>query len=222
MATNIQQIPLLTIDGEEASLDDHAGSVLLVVNVASKCGLTPQYEQLEALYEDRRDQGFAVLGFPANDFGAQEPGTDEEIAEFCATSYAVEFPLFSKISVVGEDQHPLYRELTTAIPRAEGDPDSFRERLRSFGIAANDEPDILWNFEKFLVARDGTIVRRFAPSMTPDDPVIVAAVDESWRADPPSPRREAAVAAPRRRVRGCRDGWLGPEAGPPPLPADRP
>ena len=178
MATKIQHIPLLTIDGEEASLGDHAGSVLLVVNVASKCGLTPQYEQLEALYEDRRDQGFAVLGFPANDFGAQEPGTDEEIAEFCATSYAVEFPLFSKISVVGEDQHPLYRELTTAVPRAEGDPDSFRERLRSFGIAANDEPDILWNFEKFLVARDGTIVRRFAPSMTPDDPVIVAAVDD--------------------------------------------
>jgi glutathione peroxidase len=178
MPTSLQEIPLVTISGDEASLGDHAGSVLLVVNVASKCGLTPQYEQLEALYEDRRDQGFAVLGFPANDFGAQEPGTDEEIAAFCATSYAVEFPLFSKISVVGEDQHPLYRELTTAIPRAEGDPDSFRERLRGFGIAANDEPDILWNFEKFLVARDGTVVRRFAPSMTPDDPIIVAAIDE--------------------------------------------
>jgi glutathione peroxidase len=178
MSTNLQEIPLVTISGEEASLGDHAGSVLLVVNVASKCGLTPQYEQLEALYEDRRDRGFEVLGFPANDFGAQEPGTDEEIAEFCATSYAVGFPLFSKISVVGEDQHPLYRELTTAIPRAEGDPDSFRERLRGFGIAANDDPDILWNFEKFLVARDGTVVRRFAPSMTTDDPVILAAVDE--------------------------------------------
>ena len=95
MSTTLQQIPLVTIDGEEASLGDHAGSVLLVVNVASKCGLTPQYEQLEALYEDRRDQGFAVLGFPANDFGAQEPGTDEEIAEFCASSYGAEFPLFS-------------------------------------------------------------------------------------------------------------------------------
>jgi len=178
MPTDIQQIPLRTIDGEPASLGDHAGSVLLVVNVASKCGLTPQYEQLEALYEDRRDQGFAVLGFPANDFGAQEPGTDEEIAEFCETSYAVEFPLFSKISVVGDEQHPLYRELTTTIRRAEGDPDAFRERLRGFGIAANDEPDILWNFEKFLVARDGTVVRRFAPSMTPDDPIILAAVDE--------------------------------------------
>jgi glutathione peroxidase len=178
MPTSLQEIPLVTIRGDEASLGDHAGSVLLVVNVASKCGLTPQYEQLEALYEDCREQGFKVLGFPANDFGAQEPGTDEEIAEFCATSYAVEFPLFSKISVVGADQHPLYRELTTAIPRAEGDPDKFRERLRGFGIAANDEPDILWNFEKFLVARDGTVVRRFAPSMTPDDPVIVAAIDE--------------------------------------------
>jgi glutathione peroxidase len=178
MTTAIQQIPILTIDAEETSLADHAGSVLLIVNVASKCGLTPQYEQLEKLYEARRDQGLVVLGFPANDFGAQEPGTNEEIAEFCQTNFSVAFPLFSKISVVGEDQHPLYRELTTAIPRAEGDPDTFRERLRSFGIPASDDPDILWNFEKFLVARDGTVVRRFAPAMTPDDPVIVAAVEE--------------------------------------------
>ena len=163
-----------------------------------------------------------MLGFPANDFGAQEPGTDEEIAEFCATSYAVEFPLFSKISVVGEDQHPLYRELTTAIPRAEGDPDSFRERLRSFGIAANDEPDILWNFEKFLVARDGS---GRAP---------LRALHDARRPGHPRRRRRGAgaltlpplaavrLAAATRRVRGCRDGRLGPEAGPPPLPADRP
>ena len=176
--TAIQDIPVSTITGEPASLADHAGSVLLVVNVASKCGLTPQYTALEALYEERHDRGFEILGFPANNFGAQEPGSDEEIAEFCTTNYSVTFPLFSKVSVVGEDQHPLYRELTTAAPRAEGDPDAFRERLRGFGMTPNEDPDILWNFEKFLVARDGTVVRRFAPTVTPDDPAIVAAIDE--------------------------------------------
>jgi glutathione peroxidase len=119
-----------------------------------------------------------VLGFPANNFGAQEPGTDEQIAEFCQTTYSVAFPMFSKISVVGDDQHPLYRELTSAVPRAEGDPDAFRERLRGFGMTPNEDPDVLWNFEKFLVARDGTIVRRFAPATRPDDPLVVAAIDE--------------------------------------------
>jgi glutathione peroxidase len=176
--TAIQDIPLTTITGEDTSLAQHAGSVLLVVNVASKCGLTPQYEQLEALYEQKRDAGFAVLGFPANDFGAQEPGTDDEIAEFCRTTYSVQFPMYSKISVKGDDQHPLYRELTSAIPRAEGDPDSFREALRGHGIDVSEDPDVLWNFEKFLVARDGTVVRRFAPGVTPDDPMVVAAIDE--------------------------------------------
>jgi glutathione peroxidase len=174
----IQDIPLATIDGDDASLADHAGQVLLIVNVASQCGLTPQYEQLQALFEQRRGDGLTVLGFPANNFGAQEPGTNEEIAEFCATTYAVEFPMFSKISVVGDDQHPLYRELTTAVPRAEGDPDAFRERLRGYGLTPTEEPDILWNFEKFLVARDGAVVRRFAPAMRPDDPVVVEAIAE--------------------------------------------
>jgi glutathione peroxidase len=176
--TSLQQIPLSTIAGDDTSLADHAGSVLLVVNVASRCGLTPQYEKLQELYEQREADGFAVLGFPANNFGAQEPGTNEEIAEFCATNYSVGFPMFSKISVVGDDQHPLYRELTTAIPRAEGDSDGFRERLRGHGITPSEDPDIVWNFEKFLIARDGTVVRRFAPSMTPDDPVILAAIDD--------------------------------------------
>ena len=175
--SDVQQIPLTTIDGAPATLGDHAGKVLLVVNVASKCGLTPQYTALEQLYEDKRDAGFEVLGFPANDFGAQEPGTEEEIAEFCSTTYDVRFPMFSKISVVGDGQHPLYRELTTAVPRAEGDPDAFRERLRSFGMTPNEDPDILWNFEKFLVAKDGTVVRRFAPTTTPDDPEVVAAIE---------------------------------------------
>jgi glutathione peroxidase len=176
--STIQEIPLKTITGDDASLADHAGKVLLLVNVASQCGLTPQYEQLEKIYEERRDKGFEVLGFPANNFGAQEPGTDDEIAEFCRTNYSVKFPMFSKISVVGDDQHPLYRELTSSIPHAEGDPEAMRERFKGFGMTPNQDPDILWNFEKFLVARDGTVVRRFAPAMTPDDPVILDAIDE--------------------------------------------
>jgi glutathione peroxidase len=177
--TSVQEIPVSTIDGQAATLADHAGKVLLVVNVASKCGLTPQYEALEALYEQRRGDGFEVLGFPANNFGAQEPGTNEEIAEFCSLTYDVKFPLFAKVSVVGDDQHPLYRELTSAIPSAEGaDAGAFRERLRGFGMTPTEDPDILWNFEKFLIAKDGTVTRRFAPSVAPDDTTIVTAIDE--------------------------------------------
>jgi glutathione peroxidase len=175
--TTIQDIPITTISGEATSLAAYQGSVLLLVNVASKCGLTPQYEALERLYEQRRGDGFAVLGFPANNFGAQEPGTDEEIAEFCSTSYSVQFPLFSKISVVGDDQHPLYSALTAAAPRATGDPDAFRERLRGFGMTPNEDPDVLWNFEKFLVDKSGTVVARFAPTVAPDDPAVTAAID---------------------------------------------
>ncbi len=175
--TAIHDIPLTTISGGEASLGDHAGSVLLVVNVASKCGLTPQYESLESLHARFHDQGFSVLGFPANNFGAQEPGTNDEIAEFCSSTYSVSFPMFAKISVVGDDQHPLYQELTAAAPRAEGDPDSFRDRLRGYNITPSEDPDVLWNFEKFLIGRDGSVAARFAPSMTPDDPAIVAAIE---------------------------------------------
>ena len=178
--TSLQDLPLSTIDGKEASLGDYAGQVLLVVNVASKCGLTPQYEALEKLYEDRHDAGFEVLGFPANNFGAQEPGTNEEIAEFCSLTYDVKFPMFAKVSVVGDDQHPLYRELTSSIPRAEGaDAATFRETLRGHGMTPTEDPDILWNFEKFLIAKDGTVARRFAPTVAPDDPVIVAAIDDA-------------------------------------------
>jgi glutathione peroxidase len=174
--SDLQNIPFSTIDGRDATLGDFAGKVLLVVNVASKCGLTPQYEQLETLYESRRDEGFAVLGFPANNFGAQEPGTDAEIAEFCTLNYSVKFPLFSKISVVGDDQHPLYEALTAAMPQAEGG-EAFREVLRSYDSTPNEEPDVIWNFEKFLIGRDGNVVRRFAPPITPDDPTITAAID---------------------------------------------
>lgn len=175
--TTIQDIPLSTITGEPTSLAAYQGSVLLVVNVASKCGLTRQYEALERLYEARKGDGFAVLGFPANNFGAQEPGTNEEIAEFCSTSYSVQFPMFAKISVVGDDQHPLYAALTAAAPRAAGDPDTYRERLRGFGLTPNEDPDVLWNFEKFLIDRAGNVVGRFAPATAPDDPIIAAAID---------------------------------------------
>src|SRR5688572_16268063 len=120
MATNLQSVPLKTIRGEPASLADHAGKVLLVVNVASKCGLTPQYQGLEELHKKYAAQGFSVLGFPANDFGAQEPGSNEQIEEFCTTNYGVSFPVFSKIQVTGEGKHPLYEALTKAQPNAAG------------------------------------------------------------------------------------------------------
>ncbi|MBU3702961.1 MAG: glutathione peroxidase [Ilumatobacteraceae bacterium] len=175
--SSIQNIPVNTIDGKPSSLKDFAGNVLLVVNVASKCGLTPQYEALEKIYEEKKDKGFAVLGFPANNFGAQEPGSNEEIAEFCSLTYSVKFPMFAKISVVGDDQHPLYKELTKAAPRAAGDPDAFRERLKGFGMTPNQDPDVLWNFEKFLVGKNGDVVARFAPTVTPDDPAVVAAIE---------------------------------------------
>jgi glutathione peroxidase len=175
--TAILQLPADTIDGTAGSLAAYAGSVLLVVNVASKCGLTPQYEQLEALQQRFADRSFSVVGFPANNFGGQEPGSNDEIAEFCSTNYSVSFPLFAKISVVGADQHPLYAALTAAAPRAAGDPDALREQLRGHGITPNDDPDVLWNFEKFLVARDGTVAGRFAPTVTPDDPQLTAAIE---------------------------------------------
>ena len=177
MAT-VLDIPVTTITGEETTLADHAGKVLLVVNVASKCGLTPQYEALEALYESTRDRGFEVLGFPANDFGGQEPGTDEEIAEFCSTNYAVQFPLYSKVVATGDDKHPLYEALVAAVPQPEGgDPEDFRSNLRGHGITPSEAPDVVWNFEKFLIARDGTVARRFVPSTVPDDPGLVEAIE---------------------------------------------
>ncbi|GAA0310265.1 glutathione peroxidase [Sphingomonas oligophenolica] len=178
--TMIQDIPLKTIDGKEDSLANHAGKVLLVVNVASKCGLTPQYDGLEKLYAAYRDRGFEVLGFPANNFGAQEPGTDTEIAEFCALTYDVDFPLFSKISVVGEDKHPLYAALTAAQPTAtSANGGAMRERLAGHGITPNPEPEILWNFEKFLIDRGGAVVARFSPDTAPDDPALAAAIERA-------------------------------------------
>ena len=167
MATPLYDIPLHRIDGTEASLGERAGSVLLIVNVASKCGKTPQYEGLEALYESKRGKGFAVLGFPSNQFGGQEPGTNEDIQEFCRTVYGVKFPMFAKLDVKGPDQHPLYKALTEAQP----------ERVTVPGKDPKPGPDVRWNFEKFLIGRDGRVVARFDPDVTPEDPVLVKAVD---------------------------------------------
>jgi glutathione peroxidase len=182
MTRPLADIPLKTIREEPASLADYAGKVALVVNVASKCGLTPQYEGLEALYRAYRDKGFVVLGFPANDFGAQEPGTNAEIAAFCTTNFAVDFPMFAKITVVGPDKHPLYAALTEAAPTARGDGAAFRERLTGFGITPNPEPEVLWNFEKFLIGRDGAVIARFAPTTTPDDPALIGAIEAALAA----------------------------------------
>jgi glutathione peroxidase len=174
--TALRDISVESIGDEPISLGEFAGSVLLVVNVASKCGLTPQYEGLEALYQRYQNDGLKVLGFPANNFGGQEPGTNEEIAEFCTNTYSVTFPLFAKISVVGDDQHPLYAELTSQAPTADG-KDTFRANLREYGMTPTEDPDVLWNFEKFLVSRHGEVVGRFAPTVTPEDPSLVQAIE---------------------------------------------
>lgn len=172
----IGDIQFEKMDGSTGTLSDHSGEVVLVVNVASKCGLTPQYTALQQLYADKQGDGFTVLAFPANDFGGQEPGTNEEIAEFCSTEYSVTFPVMSKISVLGDDKHPLYDALTRAAPTADGKAD-MREALRGHGMTPSEDPDVLWNFEKFLIGRSGEVVARFAPAVAPDDPSVVAAVD---------------------------------------------
>ncbi|SMC22601.1 glutathione peroxidase [Andreprevotia lacus DSM 23236] len=176
MSQTLQQIPLTRIDGSAATLADYQGKVLLVVNVASKCGLTKQYAGLEQLYRSKQAEGFAVLGFPANNFKQQEPGSDAEIASFCSTEYDVTFPLFSKLSVAGDDQHPLYAALTSAQPKAR-DTDAFRAKLSERGLAPEHEQDVLWNFEKFLIGRDGKVVDRFSPDIVADDSRLVEAID---------------------------------------------
>ncbi len=178
MTAPIYDIPVRRIDGTPSSLGDFKGSVLLVVNVASACGLTPQYAGLEQVYSKYHAKGFNVLGFPANDFGAQEPGTNEEIKEFCTSKFDVHFPMFQKIAVKGEAQHPLYHALIEAKPHADGDKDSgLRKTLAQHGLGPANDTDVLWNFEKFLIGRHGDVVARFAPDITPDDPRIVQAIE---------------------------------------------
>ena len=177
MANEIYEIPVIKIDGSDASLGEYKGKVLLLVNVASKCGLTPQYAGIEALYKEYKDQGFEVLGFPANNFLAQEPGTSEEIQDFCQTNYDVTFPLFQKISVKGEDQHQLYSFLTEEKGEADiANGTEFEEKLAGFGQKRENSNDVLWNFEKFLIAKDGSIAARIAPDVTAEDERVVAAL----------------------------------------------
>jgi glutathione peroxidase len=158
-ASSIYTFTLPSIDGKPMPLADFKGKVVLMVNVASQCGYTPQYTALEALYEKYKDQGFVIVGFPANNFGAQEPGTNAEIKTFCSRKYSVTFPLYSKVSVKGGDQTALYRYLTKeANPAVAG--------------------DIKWNFTKFLVDRSGNVVERFEPAVTPDSKEVVSAVEK--------------------------------------------
>lgn len=175
---SVYDIPVHTLAGAESSLAQFKGKVVLVVNVASKCGLTPQYEGLEKLYNEYKDRGFVIAGFPSNDFAGQEPGTAEEIQSFCSLNYGVDFPLFEKIPVVGPEKHPLYAALIGAKPEsiATGDV-PFADNLRKYGINPNPPPEVLWNFEKFLLNREGEVVARFAPDTKPDDPKLVAAIE---------------------------------------------
>jgi glutathione peroxidase len=175
---SIYEHPIASLDGQPFDLEGLQGKAVLVVNVASKCGLTPQYTGLEALYEKFKDRGFEILGFPANEFGAQEPGTNAEIQQFCSTSYDVHFPLFSKIVVKGPDQHALYKALTGARPEARALPGSdFRQKLIGYGVDPGGPGEILWNFEKFLVDRRGNVVERWNPDVPPDAEPLVAAIE---------------------------------------------
>lgn len=163
-AAGLYEIPLKDIDGKDVKLKDWEGKVLLVVNVASQCGLTPQYKALQELQEKYSDKGFTVLAFPCNDFGSQEPGSNNEIKEFCSTKYKVSFPIFDKIHVKGDEQHALYKELT--------------------GKEGAFPGDVKWNFGKFLIGRDGKPLARFEPGTAPDDAALLKAVEEALAAKP--------------------------------------
>jgi glutathione peroxidase len=157
-ASSVHEFTLNSIDGKPAPLSAYQGKVVLIVNVASRCGFTPQYAGLEALYEKYKDRGFTILGFPANNFGGQEPGTNEEIKTFCSSKYNVTFPMYSKISVKGEDKAPLYEFLTAATGS-----------------------EIQWNFTKFLVDKNGKVVARFEPKVTPESPEVTEAIEKALR-----------------------------------------
>ncbi len=178
MPQTIHDFDVRRIDGKPASLSEFKGKVLLVVNVASECGLTPQYTGLETIYERYHDRGLEILGFPANEFGAQEPGSNAEIQEFCRTQFGVKFPMFEKIVVKGEGKHPLYTYLTQTRKTSLGKEGSdLYQRLEAKGMGPKEEGDILWNFEKFLINRQGEVVARFAPTVTPEDPQLTQALE---------------------------------------------
>ena len=182
--STLSGIPLTTLDGKPTDLSHYKGHVLLVVNVASRCGLTPQYTALETLYQRFHDSGFNVLGFPANDFAGQEPGTDAEIATFCSTTFPVTFPMFSKVAVTGAGKHPLFAALIAAQPERQAHGSALYDQLAGYAAqnglpAPNAPPELLWNFEKFLIGRDGDVLARFAPDVTPDDPLILQAIESA-------------------------------------------
>ena len=175
--TDVLNVPVKLADGRATTLSEYRGKVILVVNVASKCGLTVQYEGLEKLYEDKRERGFVIAAFPANNFKGQEPGTDAEIVEFCTLTYDVQFPMFSKIAVTGEERHPLYNSLIASGVETTGDG-PMRERLAKHGLETGQDGGIVWNFEKFLIGRDGKVAARFAPDVTADDPRLLSVLEK--------------------------------------------
>ena len=180
MSIDIYSTKVRTIDGVETDLNSFKGKVLLIVNVASKCGLTPQYRGLQDVYERYREHGLEILGFPANDFLAQEPGTEDEIMSFCSTNYNVQFPLFSKISVRGGEEHLLYRKLTAERPETDiHNGPEFEARLAGFGQVKERPEQILWNFEKFIVSREGRVLARVAPDVASDDPRVVQKIESA-------------------------------------------
>jgi glutathione peroxidase len=183
--SNLYDIPLTRIDGTASTLGEFAGKVLLIVNVASRCGFTPQYAGLQKLFHEKRNRGLVVLGFPANDFGAQEPGPEAEIVKFCTSTYDVNFPMYAKISVKEPERHPLYRALIKARPHATEKPgDAFRKRMADFGISRDDPTDVFWNFEKFVVGRAGKVVERFTSDYVPNDPAVIEAIETELRKTP--------------------------------------
>lgn len=158
---SVHDFALKTIDGTVKPLADYRGQVVLLVNVASRCGLTPQYTALESLYREYADEGFTVLGFPCNDFAGQEPGTEADIQTFCSTKYDVTFPLFAKIKVLGEHKEPLYAHLTAQATSPDG------------------AGEVAWNFAKFLIGKQGEVLARFSPRTAPDAPEVIAAIDKA-------------------------------------------
>lgn len=178
MTPSLYDIPLKRLDGSPTTLAAFQGQVLLIVNLASKCGFTPQYAGLESLFENYRERGLQVLGFPCNDFAAQEPGSAEEIQSFCTATYGVQFPLFEKTQINSEPRHPLYAALIAARPASVAPADSdLREKLAEYKLLPQNDSDVLWNFEKFLVDRNGQVIQRFAPDVSPDAPMLIATIE---------------------------------------------
>lgn len=180
MSQSLYDIPLQRLNGDAITLADYAGQVLLLVNVASKCGLTPQYAGLEKLHADYAERGLRVLGFPCNDFGAQEPGSAAEIQDFCQSNYGVRFPMFSKLNINSAPRHPLYAELIAAQPQATpSGSDKLQATLAQHGLLPKNASDVMWNFEKFLIGREGQVLARFAPDVVPDDAALLAAINSA-------------------------------------------